>query len=152
MGEPIRLFVIEGANGTTVTDAATLASIGLTTEAQIEAVFGESGAWREIWLQEATFGRQQEIRRRCRSFGEDGQPRYNALQEPAARCAVMVARWNGFPAAPSEEAFEALPATVGNALDAAIQAVMYPGLASDPNFMQAWSAWRNASTPEIPVP
>ena len=151
MGDPIRLFVMTDSNGTTVTDATVLASIGLTTEEQIREAFGTSGVWREVWLREPTFGRQQEIRRRCQVRGEEGQTVYEATREPSARCAVMVERWNSFPTAPSEEAFEALPATVANALDQAIQAAMYPSLATNAHFMKAWRAWQAASAPESPA-
>lgn len=155
MKMPMRLFVMTDpeTGDVTVTDAVQLARIGLESDEQIRVAFGEDGEWREVWLREASHRLRTKADQMCTQIDPvtGAQSRDDTLL-PAARCEVMVEKWNGFPAAPSREAFDALPPNLADALNALIVLHLFPRLATNANFMQAWSVWRKRSAPETPVP
>ena len=77
---------------------------------------------------------------------------FDPLSEPAARCAVMVEKWNGPLKAPSKEAFLDLHPNICNSIDIAIRAYMYPCITGNANFIKALNERQKNSDQETPAP
>ena len=132
MQEPLRMYV--EASGAVI-DADFLKTVGWDTPDKVREMLGDTVQLKEIWLKDATTRRQFEIGEKIKKQNTDGSLTSEYLLEPAARCSVMVEKWNGFPEAPSMDAFMNLPIPVGNALDALIRRYMYPQVSE--NFIKA---------------
>lgn len=150
MEPTIRLFVVEDGANTYVFDAETLAAAQIVGEAKEREAFGEKGAWRSVWLRKPLGKHAREIAERCRVTDPIVGFRMDSTREPAARCAVLVEKWEGFEGAPSFEAFESLPLPLAEALDGRIQAHMYPNILNNADFLKAWKD--NSTTSETPTP
>lgn len=138
MEPTIRLFVVTHKKRTHVYSLQTLQMAKESLVPEAFALLETSGEWKEIWLHEALARHEQDIQSRCIVRNELAGFRYDSSKEPGVRCAVMVEKWNGFPKAPSEEAYNDLPLSLAKAVDAAILEHMYPsGL--DADFFQSVS-------------
>lgn len=96
------------------------------------------GQWREVWLREPEAGHDEQISALCLVKDDELGRRFDPTREPAARCKVLVEKWNGFKQAPSMEAFRTLEGEVGRVIDEEIREWMYPSELSE-DFFEALS-------------
>lgn len=138
----VRLFVVDVEGVTFVQTPSTIAASGID-QSDLD-VFEEAGKWWDIPLKAPTFGLQEEARRQALVPDPVLGFRLDEGKLPATRAAVMIETWPAW----KWSSFEELPPNVANVLNAEIEAVMYPNIASNADFMAAWRRRRESSQAE----
>jgi hypothetical protein len=113
---------------------------------KIKDYFGDDAEWKEVWLNEANYGRKLAIDRLSSVVNiQDGSSYTDATRIASARIVTMVEKWNGFVVSPSFEYLETLPTAVVEYIDGKIREYMYPTASKVPSFIEAWNARQKPS-------